>query len=126
MLPARTIGAWRAAAESFLRSSADSPVVPMTWTARACAASSAKATVAAGAVKSITACARAIASTGSSVTMTPAAAPPITVPTSCPTQSLPVRSTAPTRWQPSVASTSRTSIRPMRPDAPVTTMPVDC
>ena len=82
MLPARTIGAWRAAAESFLRSSADSPVVPMTWTARACAASSAKATVAAGAVKSITACARAIASTGSSVTMTPAAAPPIAVPTS--------------------------------------------
>ena len=82
--------------------------------------------MAAGAVKSITACARAIASTGSSVTVTPTAAPPIAVPTSCPTQSLPSRSTAPTRRQPSVASTSRTSIRPMRPDAPVTTMPVDC
>ena len=46
--------AWRAAAAIFASSSAEQPVVPMTWTMRACAARPANSTVAAGAVKSST------------------------------------------------------------------------
>jgi hypothetical protein len=49
MFPARTITAWRAGGldpGQMLRGS--SPVVPITWTARACAARAANSTVAAG------------------------------------------------------------------------------
>ena len=123
MFPARMIGAWRAAAAMARRSSAESPVVPITWTARACAVSSANATVAAGLVKSITACARAIVAIGSSLTVTPSSAPPSAAPRSRPTQSCPGRSSAPTSRQASDASTSRTSIRPIRPETPVMTIP---
>ena len=38
ILPDLTIVAWRAAAAIFALSSAEQPVVPMTWTMRACAA----------------------------------------------------------------------------------------
>ena len=42
ILPDLTIAAWRAAAAIFSSSSAESPVVPMMWAMRACAAISAK------------------------------------------------------------------------------------
>ena len=59
MLPARTMHrVARGGVDAVQIVLASDPVVPITCTARACAASSANATVAAGAVKSITACAR--------------------------------------------------------------------
>ena len=79
--------------------------------------------VAAGAVKSSTAWLRAKTGSGSSSTMTPLAAPPIASPRSRPIQGWPVRSVAPESHVPGVSPRTRTSIRPMRPEAPTTAIP---
>ena len=98
--------------------------MPITCVSRACAASSAWATVAAGAVKSSAAWLRAKTSSGSSSTIDArAAAPPIASPRSRPIQGWPGRSVAPESRAPGVSATARTSIRPMRPDAPSTAIP---
>ncbi len=66
MLPDLTMTAWRAAAPIRVSSEGDRPVVPMTWTMRACAASSARrGRVAAGTVKSSTPSAVAKSGSGS-------------------------------------------------------------
>jgi len=123
MFPACTMVACRAAAASFSKSSRARPVVPITWTRRACAASSAWATVPAGAVKSSAACDTAKTSMGSSVTTTPSGAAPSASPRSRPIQGWPGRSVAPDRRASGVARTASISIRPMRPEQPSTAIP---
>ena len=120
MLPARICTEWRCAGSSLAICSSVNPVVPMTWTQRACAASAAFSSVASGAVKSITACALAKTSSGSPLTVTPRAEPPIASPRSRPIHSWPGRSVTPQSMVPGSSCTARISICPMRPAAPST------
>src|SRR5262245_23884314 len=112
--------AWRAAASIFASSAAERPVVPMTWTTRACAESPAKATVEAGAVKSSTPSIWAKTGRGSSVIAMPSGARPAISPTSRPTCGEPLASMAPATAQPGVSTSTRVSAWPMRPAAPRT------
>ena len=108
----------------FARCSCSSPVVPITCTARACAASAANSTVAAGEVKSTTACALAKASSGSSVTVTPSAgaAHRLADVAARSRHARRVRRIPPAAACPTPAQ-DRISVWPIRPDAPVTTDP---
>src|SRR6056297_879676 len=72
----------------------------------------------------MTACALAITSIASSKTCTPIAAPPRASPRSAPIQSCPARSVTPTRCARSDAPIVSISIRPIRPDAPITAIPM--
>ena len=121
MLPERTIVAWRAAASNLARSPGEKPVVPITCTIRACAASTAKAMLVAGVEKSMMPSASTTEASASSVTVTPAEAQPASVPTSCPSAGELARSSAPESTRPSVSPMRRTIVRPMRPAAPTTT-----
>src|SRR6202453_1651843 len=75
-----------------------------------------------GRVKSITAWASAIRGSGSAVSLIPLAASPANSPASRPKSGWPSASSAPDRTRPGAWAISRTSARPMRPDAPATTM----
>src|ERR1700729_3917562 len=89
---------------------------------RAWAANPASITETMGRVKSITACASAINGSGSAVSLIPLAASPANWPASRPRSGWPSASSAPDRTSPGAWAISRTSARPMRPDAPATTM----
>src|SRR5579872_1310636 len=121
ILPERTIAAWRAAASILFRSSSESPVVPMTWTMRACAASAANSTLAAGEEKSTMPSALTTAASASAATGTPSRSSPASAPASAPSAGEFSRSKAAARTTPFVSTIVLISIRPMRPAAPVTT-----
>ena len=110
MLPARTMTQLCDAGCSSAICASVMPVVPMTWATPESAQSAENASVASGAVKSITTSAAAMALAASSVATTPLAAPPIACPTSCPTQSWPLRSMAAARCTPLVSAMVRISI----------------
>ena len=89
LTPRLILGAWTIGAYWEARLTASvcagfSPVVPMTWTVLACAASAACRSVASGEEKSITASAWAKSWTGSSITAMPTGSSPASVPISLP------------------------------------------
>ncbi len=122
-LPDLTMRAPAAPAAAMAASSAsEQPVVPMMWTSPRSAAARASATLAAGAVKSMTASALASTAATSSVTVTPMGSSPATVPASRPMTSAPGRSSAPARVSPGWAAMALILAWPMRPLAPATTV----
>src|SRR5271170_1596902 len=120
MLPDRTIGAWRAAASIWSRSSALRPVVPITSAMRACAASPASSTLAAGEEKSTIASASSRSGSGSATIARLLAGQPASMAGSAPSQGESRRSSAPVSLSPSDSWIVLTTMRPMRPAAPLT------
>src|SRR5262245_25690482 len=120
MLPDLTITARFAACSISFSFSPVSPVVPMTWTQPLRAVCSAKASVAAGTVKSRSPSAWASSGSTSVVTATPFLPSPASSPASRPITAEEAASTAPARTAPSVAAMAWTSVHPMRPPAPAT------
>ena len=89
---------------------------------RACAARSASITDTMGRVKSITACAAASKGKGSAVSLMPLGCNPASAPASMPRSGWPSASSAPVKVTPEPWAISRTRARPMRPEAPATTI----
>src|SRR5580704_558074 len=120
VLAAQTTGTWRAASRIAFSCSPDNPVVPITTGRPSSAASAAWPRVAAGAVNSIATS----QSRNSWSALSPAAMPsrptPASSPRSCPTAALPGRAAPPASAQPSVATMSAISMRPIRPPQPIT------
>ena len=102
-------------------SSAEWPVVPMTWTRPAAAVSSANASVAPGMVNSIRPSAAFSSGATSLTTLMPFGPRPASSPASRPITAEPGASTAPASAKPLVAAMAWISVRPMRPPAPAIT-----
>ncbi len=99
MLPDLTITALPAASLILASSAALKPVVPMMCTLPVCAASAAKATVAAGTVKSTMPSAFAISGAASLVSLMPFSPIPASTPASWPISGEPAPSSAPSQRQ---------------------------
>src|SRR6185312_8593678 len=120
ILPDLTMTVVFAASAIFASSAAEQPVVPMTCTLPALAASATRATVAAGTVKSTMPSALSRSDAASAVIVTPLAPMPASSPASLPRSGDPAPSMAPASARPLVSAMAFTSVRPMRPPAPAT------
>src|SRR6185437_3377057 len=120
MLPDFTITAFLAASLMRASSSALKPVVPMMWVLPCLAHSSANATVAAGAVKSMTPSILSMSEAGSLASLMLFSLMPASVPESQPIKGERASSSAPASVMPLLSAIALTSVRPIRPPAPAT------